>query len=106
MRVLAEIARHRKALFATRGHVGVMFQEETVNGVDLARVLTEEQRSIYGFGVIDYGERPVVIGRISSYRPAKGREDEHTIRQPGEMRGPKSFDSKSFDKKDDDLKND
>ena len=95
-----------KATFATRGHVGVMFQEETVNDVDLARVLTEEQRSIYGFGVIDYGERPVVIARISSYRPTEGREDEHTIRQPGEMRGPNSFQSKSFDKKDDDLKND
>ena len=34
--------------------------------VDLSRVLTYDQRELYAFGTIDYGEQPTVITRTKT----------------------------------------
>ena len=55
-----------RARFHADGEVLIRYGGTFEKIVDLSRVLTYDQRELYAFGTIDYGERPTVIARTQT----------------------------------------
>lgn len=54
-----------RSVFAAEGYVLVDFGSILQKKFHLSQVMTYEQRQLYAFGTIDYGERPTLIARIN-----------------------------------------
>ena len=55
-----------RARFHADGEVLIRYGGTFEKMVDLSRVLTYDQRELYAFGTIDYGERPTMIARTKT----------------------------------------